>query len=348
MLSVVVEKPNSMSVCERPMPEPQTGEVRVRVRYAGICGSDLHIFHGMNPFVSYPRVIGHEFVGQIEAVGEGVSTDRIGEMVVVDPVVSCGHCHACSIGRQNVCSSLQVIGVHRDGGFSEYACAPAKNAYVIPKGLSLASASIIEPLAVAANATSRTGVLPSDVALIYGAGPIGLNLLQVLKRVYGIKAFITDHLDERLALALGCGATPDEIINTSRETLPDALTRRGVTGGPTLIYDAVCHPSILEEAVRIAAPAGRIGILGFSATPSAIAQQELTKKELTLYASRLNCAMFPTVIDWIERGLVDPGHIITHKVDFHDVANAFDIAERTPRESCKVLLDFGGPERSVA
>jgi L-gulonate 5-dehydrogenase len=341
MLSVVVDQPNSMAVCERPMPEPQPGEVRVRVRYAGICGSDLHIFHGKNPFVLYPRVIGHEFVGRIGAVGAGVDPARIGQTVVVDPVISCGRCHACLIGRQNVCSNLQVIGVHRDGGFSQYACAPQQNAFVIPHGLALPSASIIEPFAVAANVTHRTGVLPSDVALIYGAGPVGLNLLQVLKKVYRIKAFITDHFDERLALARLCGAGEDEIINTSREPLPQALAARGVEGGPTLIYDAVCHPSILEEAVRLAAPAGRIGVLGFSTTPSAIPQQELTKKELTLYASRLNCAMFPTVIDWITRGLVDPGHIITHQVDFRDVSGAFDIAERNPRESCKVLLDFG-------
>lgn len=341
MLSVVVEKPNSMAVCERPTPEPAAGEVRVRVRYAGICGSDLHIFHGKNPFVAYPRIIGHEFVGRIDAVGAGVSAARIGDLVVVDPVISCGQCYACRIGRHNVCSRLQVIGVHRDGGFSEYACAPARNVHVIPQGMPPASASVIEPFAVAANVTHRTGVLPEDIALIYGAGPVGLNLMQVLKRVYGVRAFITDHVDERLALALGCGAGEDEIINTAREPLEQALARRGVEGGPTLIYDAVCHPSILEEAVRIAAPAGRIGVLGFSATPSAIPQQELTKKELTLYASRLNCAMFPTVIDWISRGLVNPGHIITHEVDFRDVASAFDLAEHNPRESCKVLLDFG-------
>lgn len=341
MLSVVVDQPNQMAVVERPMPEPQPGEVRVRVRYAGICGSDLHIFHGKNPFVLYPRIIGHEFVGRIGAVGDGVDPARIGETVVVDPVISCGQCHACRIGRQNVCSRLQVIGVHRDGGFSQYVCAPEKNAYVIPKGLALPSASVIEPFAVAANVTHRTGVLPSDVALIYGAGPVGLNLLQVLKKVYRVKAYITDHFDERLALARACGAAEDEIINTSREPLPQALEQRGVVGGPTLIYDAVGHPSILEEAVRIAAPAGRIGVLGFSTTPSAIPQQELTKKELTLTASRLNCAMFPTVIDWIARGLVDPGQIITHQVDFRDVTGAFDLAERNPRQSCKVLLDFG-------
>lgn len=341
MLSVVVDQPNRMAVLERPIPEPQAGEVRVRVRYAGICGSDLHIFHGHNPFVSYPRVIGHEFVGRVESVDPCVDPARIGQTVVVDPVISCGECHACRIGRQNVCSRLQVIGVHRDGGFSQYACVPAGNAYAVPKGLAEASAAVIEPFAVAANVTSRTGVLPSDVALIYGAGPVGLNLMQVLRRVYGMRAFITDHFDERLALALKVGAAEDEIINTSREALPEALAKRGVEGGPTLIYDAVCHPMILEEAVRIAAPAGRIGVLGFSHVPSAIPQQELTKKELTLYASRLNCAMFPKVIDWIERGLVDPGRIISHKVDFRDVNGAFDIAEKNPRYSCKVLLDFG-------
>lgn len=341
MLSVVVDQPNRMAVVERPMPSPEAGEVRVRVRYAGICGSDLHIFHGQNPFVSYPRIIGHEFVGRIESVGAGVSAARIGETVVIDPVISCGECHACRIGRQNVCSRLQVIGVHRDGGFSQYVCAPEKNAYLVPKDLAHASASVIEPFAVAANVTNRTGVFPSDIALIYGAGPVGLNLMQVLKRVHGVRTFITDHFDERLALARACGAEADEIINTQRESLPQALAERGVDGGPTLIYDAVCHPTILEEAVRLAAPAGRIGILGFSASPSAISQQELTKKELTLYASRLNCAMFPTVIDWISRGLVDPGRIISHKIDFRDVAGAFDIAERNPRYSCKVLLDFG-------
>lgn len=341
MLSIIVDNPHSMALRKRPVPHPAPGEVRLRVRYAGICGSDLHIFHGKNPFAAYPRVIGHEFVGDIDAVGAGVGTHRIGERVVVDPVISCGECHACRIGRRNVCSRLQVIGVHRDGGFSEYTCVPACNAYAVPAGLAAPAAAVIEPFAVAANITHRTGVLREDVALIYGAGPIGLNLLQVLKRVHGIRTFITDHVDERLALARHCGAGADEVINTAREAIEPALAKRGAASGPTLIYDAVCHPSILEEAVRIAAPAGRIGILGFSVTPSAIPQQELTRKELTLYASRLNCEMFPTVIDWISRGLVDPGRIVTHRMNFRDVADAFELAERNPSESCKILLEFG-------
>ena len=198
MLSVVVEKPNEMAVRERPQPTPGPDEVRVRVRYAGICGSDVHILHGKNPFVVYPRVIGHEFVGRIDAVGDGVDHARVGELVAVDPVISCGRCHACLMGRRNVCRFLQVIGVHRDGGFSEYMTAPAANAYAIPPDMSATSSAIIEPFAVAAQVTSRTGVVDSDIALIYGAGPVGLNILQVLTGVYGIRALITDQVDERL------------------------------------------------------------------------------------------------------------------------------------------------------
>jgi L-gulonate 5-dehydrogenase len=297
MLSVVVEQPNQMAVRERPQPQPDTAEVRVRVRYAGICGSDVHILHGKNPFVVYPRVIGHEFVGRIDAVGEGVDHARIGELVAVDPVISCG--------RET-------------------------------------SSAIIEPFAVAAQVTSRTGVFDSDVALIYGAGPVGLNILQVLTGVHGIRVLITDQIDERLDLARACGAGADDVINTKREPLMEALAKRGIDGGPTLIYDAVGHPSILEEAVRIAAPAGRIGVLGFSTHPSAIPQQELTKKELTLYASRLNCSMFPRVIDWVAKGLVHPERIITHRIDFRDVTDAFAVVEGSPKDACKVLLEFTG------
>ena len=340
MLSVVVEEPNRMAVKERPIPTAAAGEVRVRVRYAGICGSDVHILHGKNPFVVYPRVIGHEFVGRIDEVGEGVDRARIGELVAVDPVISCGHCRSCRAGRRNVCRNLQVIGVHRDGGFSEYMSAPAGNAYTIPANVPETSSAIIEPFAVAAQVTSRTGVLDSDVALIYGAGPVGLNILQVLKGVYGIRALITDQLDERLQLALTCGAGADDVINTKREPLPEALAKRGIDEGPTLIYDAVGHPSILEEAVRIAAPAARIGVLGFSTHPSAIPQQELTKKELTLCASRLNSAMFPRVIEWVAKGLVHPERIITHRIDFRSVGDAFAVVEGSPKDACKVLLQF--------
>jgi L-gulonate 5-dehydrogenase len=337
MRSVVVEGPHRIALVERQSPEPGAGEVLVRVRYAGICGSDVHILHGQNPFVVYPRVIGHEFVGHVQAVGPGVPPERVGERVAVDPVVACGSCSPCSVGRPNVCRRLQVLGVHRDGGFSELLCAPAANAHAVPTGISDADAATIEPFAVAANVTNRTGVRPDDLALVYGAGPVGLMVLQVLKGVHAVPVLVADRLDERLNRATACGA--DAVVNPSREPLPEALRRLGWEG-PTLVVDAVCHPSILEEAVRLAAPGGRIGMLGFAAEPSAIPQQETTRKELSLFASRLNCGMFPRVIDWMKAGRLQPERVVSHRVPFADVHQAMALVEGDPRACAKVLLDF--------
>lgn len=110
MKSILIEKPNQLAIVEREIPTPSAGEVRVKVKLAGICGSDSHIYRGHNPFAKYPRVIGHEFFGVIDAVGDGVESARVGERVAVDPVVSCGHCYPCSIGKPNVCTTLAVLG----------------------------------------------------------------------------------------------------------------------------------------------------------------------------------------------------------------------------------------------
>lgn len=338
MRSVMVEGPHRINLVERESPKPGAGEVLVRVRYAGICGSDVHILHGQNPFVVYPRVIGHEFVGRIQAVGAGVAPERVGERVAVDPVIACGSCRPCAVGRPNVCRRLQVLGVHRDGGFAELLCVPAANAHPVPAGISEAASATIEPFAVAANVTNRTGVRSDDMALVYGAGPVGLMVLQVLKGVHGVPVLVADRIDERLARATASGA--DAVVNTAREPLPEALRRLGWDDGPTLVIDAVCHPSILEEAVRLAAPAGRIGMLGFSAEPSSIPQQETTRKELSLFASRLNCGMFPRVIDWMKAGRLDPERVVSHRVPFTDVHQAIALVEGDPRASAKVLLDF--------
>lgn len=184
MKSIVIEKPNTLTIETRALPQPAPGEVRIKVKLAGICGSDSHIYRGHNPFAKYPRVIGHEFFGVIDAVGDNVNHDRIGERVSVDPVISCGHCYPCSVGKPNVCTSLVVLGVHRDGGFSEYAVAPARNAHRIPDNIADHHAVMVEPFTIAANVTGQVNPTEQDVALIYGAGPMGLTTVQALKGVY--------------------------------------------------------------------------------------------------------------------------------------------------------------------
>ncbi|GAB3412461.1 Zn-dependent oxidoreductase [Erwinia aphidicola] len=333
MKSVVIERPGELQLQERPLLAPSTGEVRVKVRYASICGSDVHIWHGHNPFARYPRVIGHEFFGVIDAVGDGVDAARIGERVAVDPVVSCGHCYPCSIGRPNVCRELQVIGVHRDGGFSEYALAPAGNAYTLPAAIPDTLASLVEPFTIAANITAFLKPQPDDVALIYGSGPMGLTAIQVLKGVYKVRqVIVADRLDERLAMAKANGA--DLVLNNGETPLAEQLN--GVQ--PTLIIDAACHPSILAEAAALASPAGRIGLLGFSGEACTVTQQSLTSKELSLFTSRLNSHRFPEVIAWMEQGLIQPEKLVTHTLPLTQIEQAMTLFEKDPRSCCKVIL----------
>ncbi|WP_435930186.1 Zn-dependent oxidoreductase [Dryocola sp. BD613] len=337
MKSITIQQPGTLVIEERPQIEPQPGEVRIRVASAGICGSDVHIYRGHNPFAKYPRVIGHEFFGQIDAVGEGVDASRIGERVVGDPVVSCGHCYPCSVGRPNVCTALQVIGVHRDGGFSEYVTLPAKNAYVVPDSIPDNEATMIEPFTIAANICNQIVPGPLDTALIYGAGPMGLTTIQVLRGVYGVKEIlVVDRIDERLAMAQANGA--DRVINNADLDLKAELERSGIR--PTLIIDAACHPSILPEAISLASPAARIGIMGFSSDPCVINQQSITSKELTIYSSRLNSERFPQVISWMAEQKIAPEKLITHQFAYTEVAEAMEIFEKDQKRCCKVLLKF--------
>ncbi|GKV90341.1 Zn-dependent oxidoreductase [Pectobacterium carotovorum] len=337
MKSIVIQQPNELVIEERPIPQPAAGEVRVKVKLAGICGSDSHIYRGHNPFAKYPRVIGHEFFGVIEAVGEGVEASRLGERVSVDPVVSCGHCYPCSIGKPNVCTSLVVLGVHRDGGFSEYAAVPAKNAHTIPDEIPDEFAVMVEPFTISANVTAQVKPTEQDIALIYGAGPMGLTSVQVLKGVFNVKeVIVVDRIPERLDMALRSGA--DRVINNASLSLKDELEALNIK--PTLIVDAACHPSILQEAITIASPAARIAIMGFSSEPCQVSQQGITSKEISIFSSRLNANKFPIVIEWLKAKRIDPAKLITHRFDYQHVEQAIEVFEKDQKRCCKVLLTF--------
>lgn len=335
MKSVVINNPNQLELANRPIPSPKQGEVCVQVKKASICGSDIAIWKGKNPFAKYPRVIGHEFYGVITNVGEQVDPERIGQRVVIDPVHACGHCYACSVGKPNVCESLEVIGVHRDGGFSEYACVPQQCAYLLPDSIEDDYASLVEPFTIAANICAYLKPQPQDIALVYGAGPMGLTAIQALKYVYNVKkVIVAERLEERLQRALKNGA--DEVINNSNTDTASLLN--GLK--PTLIIDGACHPSILQEACELASPAARIGLLGFSDAPCNISQKVLTSKELSIFTSRLNSHRFDTVIDWFTSNKVKPAEIVTHHFDLEHIENAMTLFETDQRACCKVIIDI--------
>src|SRR3954463_4122705 len=337
MLAISVEKPHSLAVVEASSPAPEQGEVRVRVRRAGICGSDVHILHGSNPFARYPRIIGHEFAGEIESVGPDVSALAVGDRVVVDPVLSCGHCYPCRIGRPNVCANLEVLGVHRDGGFRDLIVVPARNVVKVSPNLPVEIAALAEPFSIAANVLSRTGCGPEDTVLIYGAGTVGLTVLQVAK-LKGARCLVSDPDEARLERARSFGA--DVTIDPRSTPVADVVNGEMDGLGPSVIIDGAGVPELLEEACRFASPAGRIGLLGFSPAPCNISQQEIVKKELTLVGSRLNRRFLPQVIDWLAQGRLQPAAMITQTFAAREARAAFDLIERDPASTIKGHLDF--------
>lgn len=340
MVQIAVASSGHLALTERnDQPVPGPGEAVVRVRRAGICGSDMHILHGSNPFARYPRVIGHEFAGEVIGTGPRVDTVTPGDRVVVDPVLSCGHCYACRVGRSNVCGNLQVLGVHRDGGFRDYAVVPAANCVKVPDGLPIEIAALAEPFAVAANVLSRTGICADDTVLIYGAGTVGLTVLQVA-RLHGARCIVSDPDKARLNHARGYGAAV--VLDPHETSVPDAVQAENEGLGPTVVIDGAGIPALLEEACRVASPTGRIGLLGFSPAPCNISQQEIVKKELTVVGSRLNRRFIPQVVEWLAAGRVQPASMITQIFAAHEARAAFDLIENDPASTIKVHLDFAG------
>jgi L-gulonate 5-dehydrogenase len=337
VVAIAVSSPGVLEFVERATPRPGAGEVLVRVERAGICGSDIHILHGSNPFARYPRVIGHEFAGHVVEVGTAVDAVAHGDRVVIDPVLSCGHCYACRIGRSNVCGNLEVLGVHRDGGFRDHAVIAASSCVKIPADLPIEVATLAEPFAVAANVLSRTGIGADDTLLIYGAGTVGLTVLQVA-RLHGARCIVSDPDAARLDRARAYGAAV--VVDPRAVSVPEAVRDENDGLGPTVVIDGAGIPALLEEACRVASPAGRIGLLGFSALPCNISQQEIVKKELAIVGSRLNRRFIPQAVEWLSQGRLQPAGMITQTFAARDARAAFDLIENEPGHTIKVQLDF--------
>lgn len=337
MIAITVEKPHELAIRPDTIVAPAGDQVMVRVQCAGICGSDVHILEGSNPFVKYPRIIGHEIAGKVQELGPDVAGLAVGDTVVIDPVVSCGSCYPCRIGRHNVCAQIAVLGVHRDGGFRSYLTVGAANVIPVSAGLDPGIAALAEPFSIAANVLSLTGCDADDSVLIYGAGPIGLTVLQVAK-LKGARCIVADLEPERLDAAASFGA--DKTVFAT----PGAV-RRAVAGetdglGPTVVIDAAGVPALLEEAVAVVSPAGRIGLLGFSPDLATLIEKDVVAKEVAIHGSRLNRKLLPQVVGWLESGALQPAGMISNTFAAADAQAAFDMISRSPASTLKVQLEF--------
>ena len=335
MRAAVLHGPRDLRVEPRPDLEPGSGEAIVRVGAVGLCGTDYSIWTGERP-VGYPRILGHEFIGHVVAVGSGVANVRVGEKVAVEPNYSCGACALCREGNRNVCLSRTTIGIDVDGGLAEQARVPARLCWPAPGDLSDDQLLLAEPLAVVARAVERTAARRGETAAVLGIGTLGLLAVQVLK-ARGCAVLAVGRTEARLDVARALGA--DAVAAASRTAGPSPIeAARTLTGreGVDLVVETAGTPEAVAQAIDLARPGGRIVLTGLPHAPSSVEFFWVVRRELTLLGSMVYQTEFPEAIRLLAAGAVRSDRLLTHRFPLDAALEAFK-AHRAP-DSIKVAV----------
>ena len=319
MLTIVCQNPGTLIAQERAQPQPAPGEVLLRVRRVGVCGTDLHIFTGDQPFLNYPRVMGHELSGVVEAAEHG-SGLAPGDPAYVMPYLSCGHCVACRQGKTNCCVNIQVLGVHRDGAFTEYLSVPAGFVHKA-EGITLDQAAMLEFLAIGAHAVRRADVQAGQRVLVTGAGPIGMAAM-LFARLRGAEVTALDGRRDRLQFAqrhLGLAAA----VPVGAD---DAQQLAQLTNGEFFdcVFDATGNARAMERGFQFIAHGGRYVLISIVPGQIGFSDPEFHKREATLLSSRnATTEDFATVMQAMRAGLVPDQALNTHRMALAEVPAQF-------------------------
>lgn len=296
MRTFILEQPGRLTLADTAAPgAPEPGEALVRVLTVGICGTDLHAFEGTQPFFTYPRILGHELAVEVVETGDGASGLRPGDRCAVNPYVTCGKCAACSRGRTNCCAEMSVIGVHTDGGMRDRFLLPARQLYKCDR-LPPARIPLVETLAVGIHAVGRAAVQPGERAIVAGAGPIGLSVIEFL-RLAGADIGLVEKMPERLEFASGhyglkrCYPSHEE----ARQEEPSML-----------VFDCTGDQGSMEAAIHLLQQGGRLVFVGLVNNRISLFDPDLHRREATILSSRNSTpAEHRRVLDLMENGQVD-------------------------------------------
>jgi 2-desacetyl-2-hydroxyethyl bacteriochlorophyllide A dehydrogenase len=332
---VYLEK-EKVAVQDWPQPEPGPGEVLVRVRYAGICGTDLMVYSGKHPRVVPPRVLGHEVFGAVaEARPPADATWKPGARVAIYPLISCGRCAPCREGHAHVCEKLGLIGIDADGGFAEYVKAQPDQLFAVPDAVSDDAAALIEPLSVAVHVVRRSGFRPGDTALVVGGGPIG-NLIAQVVRASGARVTIVSEVKLRrreLAEKLGLAT-----LNPARGNLKDQL--RALTGEADVdrVFEASGAPAAYRDAVDAVKVRGEITFAGLPKSPPEVDVLGIVFKEIRASSGRVyERRDYQAAISLLERRAVEVEPLITDRLGLEQADLGFQ-KMRDAETSLKILF----------
>lgn len=321
MKTIILNSPEQFSQIETAYPDaPNAGEALVKVHRVGICGTDLHAFRGRQPFFTYPRILGHELGVEIIELGSPSAHLKVGDKCAVEPYLNCGNCIACRRGKPNCCASLQVLGVHADGGMREFLVVPQHKLHCSDK-LTFEQLALVETLGIGAHSVARAQIEAGENALVIGAGPIGLSVIQFALEA-GARVLVLDVNENRLRFCrdqLGANETILFGENTLAEI--EKLTNGDL---PTVVFDATGNVSSMEGAFQFVAPGGRLVFVGLVQADIKFHDPFFHRREMTLLGSRnATPADFGRIIALMEDGKINTTPWITHRSEFHNLISTF-------------------------
>ncbi len=338
MKAAIFEKVDQLNLKDVPKPELKDGEALIKVHYIGICGTDSHVFHGHHATAVYPLIPGHEYVGELAEI-KGVGSERfeLGDIVVAQPILSCGHCDACAKGEDNVCSSLRIVGVHADGGFAEYVKVSTRKMYKYDKNIDMQLAALTEPLAVAVHDVRVSGLKAGETAFVLGGGPIGLLLAIVAKKTGARRVVVAEVSEYRRKFAAELGF---DVVNPFDEDYDEQLRTLSEGRGFDVSYEAAGAPNALNICMEHTKNTGTVVVIAISSKPYPIDTAKMFFKELRLQGVRIhNQYNFIGAIDLINSGEMNDDLIklVSKVFTLDEVHEAFNYVE-TNKDCFKILV----------
>ena len=338
MIQQVMTAPHEIIFRDIPLPEINDDQLLVKVMRIGVCGSDIHVWHGMHPFTSYPVTQGHEVSCQVVKLGKNVQGFHVGQKVTVQPQVTCGKCYPCRHGKYNLCEELKVMGFQTTGLASEYFAAPADMTTPLPDEMSYDEGAMIEPLAVAVHAVRKAGDVAGKKIAVIGAGPIGNLVAQVAKGLGAESVMITGHGGKRAETAKECAI--DFVVDTREKDFGEALVECFGPDKADVIYDCAGNDRSMGDAIKYARKGSTIILVAVFDKMANVDLAVLNDHELDLNTTMMyRNEDYITAIELVAEGKVFLKPLISNHFAFKDYAQAYKYIDENRKEVMKVIID---------
>lgn len=338
MLQAVMNKPGEIVFQDVDVPAAGPDQIKVKMKRIGVCGSDIHVYHGKHPYTSYPVVQGHEVSAEVVETGSEVTDFKIGDKVTIQPQVVCGKCYPCTHGMYNACEELKVMGFQTTGMASEYFVTEAAKALKLPDNMSYDEGAMIEPLAVAVHAVRRYGDITGKKVLVLGGGPIGNLVAQTAKAMGAEKVLLSEISNARLETAKKCGI---EVVKPTEKDLLEAIIDVLGKDKADVIFECIGINETMKQAIEYARKGSDIIVVGVFANLGTINMGFVQDHELRLIGTAMyRVEDYIKAIELTGAGLIKLEALITHTVRFADYQKAYEIIEQYKDKAMKVMITF--------